>query len=48
MTDPDTPPPPASPTAPEPTPPARVDPEDWESALDDDERYRRERPPHWG
>jgi hypothetical protein len=30
------------------TPPARVDPEDWESTpADDDERYQRERPPHW-
>jgi hypothetical protein len=29
-------------------PPARVDPEDWASApADDDERYQRERPPHW-
>lgn len=54
MTDPDAPPPPDSltapePTSPEPTSPERVDPEDWESASgDDDERYQRERPPHWG
>jgi hypothetical protein len=26
----------------------RVDPEDWAAApSDDDERYERERPPHW-
>jgi hypothetical protein len=26
----------------------RVDPEDWSAApSDDDERYERERPPHW-
>lgn len=28
--------------------PRRVDPEDWSrSGGDDDERYHRERPPHW-
>ncbi|WP_088282408.1 hypothetical protein [Kineosporia sp. A_224] len=28
--------------------PRRVDPEDWSrSGGDDDERYQRERPPHW-
>jgi hypothetical protein len=28
--------------------PRRVDPEDWAaSPTDDDERYERERPPHW-
>jgi hypothetical protein len=34
-------PPPTSPTAP--------DPEDWQSTAvsGDDERYQRERPPHW-
>jgi hypothetical protein len=27
---------------------SRVDPEDWASTPpDDDERYQRERPPHW-
>jgi hypothetical protein len=26
----------------------KIDPEDWASSpTDDDERYQRERPPHW-
>jgi hypothetical protein len=50
VTDPDIPPSPdvAVPVAPAGTPPLPVDPEDWESTpADDDDRYQRERPPHW-
>lgn len=51
-TDPDSPParpapePPVGADAPRPAP--RVDPEDWAGTPgDDDERYQRDRPPHW-
>jgi hypothetical protein len=50
VTEPDTPPSPSAavPISPAGTQSSPVDPEDWESApADDDERYQRERPPHW-
>jgi hypothetical protein len=31
----------------QPAAPGRVDPEDWSGSGEDDDRYLRERPPHW-
>ena len=44
--DPSSPPPPEPP---DPASPIAPDPEDWQSTAvsGDDERYQRERPPHW-
>lgn len=42
------PPVPGAPAAPPASGPRRVDPEDWAATgADDDDRYLRERPPHW-
>jgi hypothetical protein len=40
---------PPPPEPPDPVSPTAPDPEDWQStaASGDDERYLRERPPHW-